>query len=145
LPEKNIMRRRLSILALTATALLCLAVLSTRDGFAQQKPTPVLVHEVISVELSFEKSNPPNALVKTKGKVMAGGYKNPRLESVIYIAPPADGVQELRFMANAPSGGLVTQVITELETPLLRIPSIPKWFKGVRVISETNKIEKLGQ
>jgi hypothetical protein len=138
------MRRRLSILALTTTALLCLAALASPGAFAQQKPNPVLVYEVISVDLSFEKSNPPNALVKAKGKVTTGGYKNPRLEPVKYSAPPADGIQDLRFMADAPTG-MVTQVITELETPLLRIEKIPDWFRGVRVIAEKNKIEKLGR
>jgi hypothetical protein len=144
LSEEKTMQRRLSILALTAAALLCFAALSSRDVFAQQKSRTVLVHDVISVDLSFEKSDPPNALVKAKGMVTTGGYKNPRLEPVIYVTPPADGIHELRFMADTPTGGMVIQVLTPLETPILRIAPIPKWFKGVRVISETNKIEKKG-
>ena len=138
------MHRRLIILALTTTALLCFTALASRDVFAQQKSGTVLIYEVKSVELSFEKKNPPNALVKAKGIVTTGGYKKPRLSPVIYVTPPADGIQDLRFEIDSP-GGMVTQVITEHETPLLKIPSIPKWFKGVRVIAEKNKIEKLGQ
>ena len=139
------MRRRLSILALTTTALLGFAALASRDVFAQQKSGCVLVHEIVSVDLSFEKRIPPNALVKAKGKVMTGGYKNPRLSPVVYVTPPADGIQDVEFCIDPPpAGGIVHQGIVEFDSPLLRIPSIPKWFKGVRVISETNKIEKKG-
>lgn len=137
------MYQRLSFIALTTIALVCLAALPLHHASAQQKPRTVLVHDVTSVDLTFEKSNPPNALVKAKGRVMTGGYTKPRLSLVIYVQPPADGIQDLRFEIDAPNG-VVPQVITEVETPVLKIQSIPKWFKGVRVIAETNKIEKVG-
>ena len=137
------MRRRLMILALTTTALLGFAALASRDVFAQPKPKSVLIYQVISVDLSFDKKDPPNALVKAKGNARSSGYTNPRLEAVIYVTPPADGIQDLQFMVDAPTG-VDKPVITPLETPIFRIAPIPKWFKGVRVISETNKIEKKG-
>ena len=102
----------------------------SRDIFAQQNPHVVLVHEVTSLELSFDKLNSPTVLVKAYGKVMTGGYTTPRLDLVRYLTPPADGIQELMFHVNAPAG-FVTQAITEIETPLLRIENIPNWFRGV--------------
>jgi hypothetical protein len=143
LQEEKIMRQRLSILALTTTTLLCLAALPSGDVFAQPKPKSVLIYQVTSVDLSFEKRDPPNALVKAKGNARSSGYKNPRLEAVVYVMPPADGIQDLQFMVDAPTG-VDSPTITPLETPILRIAPIPKWFKGVRVISEINKIEKKG-
>jgi hypothetical protein len=140
------MTRHPRMLVLTAVALLCAAVVfPSAYLLAQQKPAPVLVHEVTSVELEFEKSNPPNALVKAKGKVTTGGYTNPQLVQVLYVMPPADGIQDLLFFVDPPpTGGGATQVITEVETPQLRIWRIPDWFKGVRVRAQTNQIEKLG-
>ena len=140
------MRRRLIILALTTMTLLCLAALSSRDVFAQQKPRTILVYEVKSVDVSWEKSLPGNALVKAKGKVTTGGHTNPRLALVLYAAPPADGIQDLLFQIDAPAAGsIVTQAEVEVETPLLRVEQTPSWFKGFRVHAETNKIEKLGR
>jgi hypothetical protein len=143
LPKEKIMRRRLMIFALTTTALLGLAALASPDVFAQPKPKSVLIYQVISVDLSFEKKDPPNALVKAKGNARSTGYKNPELKPVIYVTPPADGIQDLQFLVDVPTGP-DNPVITPHETPVLRIAPIPKWFKGVRVISETNKIEKKG-
>lgn len=141
LPEEKIMRRRLITLTLTAMTPLCLGALVSPGSFAQQKPGCVLVHDVTSVDLSLEKRLPPNALVRAKGRVTTGGYKNPRLEPVKNDKPPADGIQDLRFCIDPPpSGGIVSQGFVYFETPILRIEKIPDWFKGVRVIAEVNKL-----
>jgi len=137
------MSQRLSSFPLITIALLCLVVvLLSGDLFAQQ--TSILVREVTSADLTLEKMRPPNALIKAKGKVTTGGHTNPRLLQVLYVMPPADGIQDLEFYVDPPRPtGVVTQVITEVETPLLRIEHVPDWMKGVRVRAATNKIEKL--
>jgi hypothetical protein len=130
------------VAALTMTTIA--AALPAVDLFAQQKPASILVHEVTSVDCTLEKSNPPNTLVKSKGMVTTGGHANPRLVQVLYVLPPADGIQDLEFYVDPPAPGtVVTQVLTELETPILRIEHVPSWMKGVRVRAATNKIEKL--
>ena len=136
------MGQRLLILSLIMIAGLCMVVpLLSGNLFAQQ--TSVLVNEVISVDLTLEKMNPPNALIKARGKVLTGGHTNPRLAQVLYVMPPTDGIQDIEFYLDPPPPSkVVTQVITEVETPLLRIEHVPGWMKGVRVRAQTNKIEK---
>jgi hypothetical protein len=140
------MTRRSRMLVRITMALPCLTVaLLSGDLFAQQKPAPVLVHEVTSVNLSFEKSNPPNALVQAKGKVTTGGHTNPRLVQVLYVMAPVDGIQDLLFVVDPPTGDIVTQVVAEVETPILRIWQVPAWLKGIRVRAQTNQMETLGR
>ena len=142
--ECNIMRRHLNALIMAATAFLGPAVLFLPNGlFAQQKMTSMLVHRVTSVDCTLEKSNSPNALLRAKGEVLTGGHTNPQLVLVLYVMPPIDGIQDLHFLIDPPGAGtVVTQVITEVETPIFRLEHVPVWMKGVRVRAATNAIEK---
>jgi hypothetical protein len=129
---------------MTTIGLLALATaLPGGKLLAQQRPDPVLVAQVKSVDCTLEKRMPPNALVKAKGMVTTLGYTHPRLVKLVYVMPPIDGIQDLDFMVDPPrKGGAVGQRITELETPVLRIERMPDWMKGVRVRGATNRIEK---
>jgi hypothetical protein len=132
-----------TMFTLTATTMLPVLWLAADHGFGQERSAPVLVREVTAVEITFEKSNPPNLLVSAKGRVATAGYTNPRLERAVYVTPPADGVQDLSFYADPPlPGRLVAQVLTEVEAPVLRIERVPDWVKGVRVHAQTNTMEK---
>jgi hypothetical protein len=141
--ECSIMSRHLNAL-LAATALLGLAAAFLPSYlFAQPKMTSILVHRVTSVDCTLEKSNPPNMLLKAKGEVLTGGHTNPKLVLVLYVMPPVDGIQDLHFLIDPPgTGAVVTQVITEVETPIFRLEHVPIWMKGVRVQAATNTIEK---
>jgi len=99
-----------------------IAALLPGDLPAQQSLGPVVVHRVVSVDCTLEKSNPPNALLKAKGEVLTGGHTNRQLSLLLYVMPPADGIQDLHFIVDAPPpGNVVTQVITEVETPVVRL------------------------
>ena len=137
------MIRYSTMFALAAFTVVPMLGLIADRGVGQEKPAPVLVREVTAVEIAFEKSNPPNLLVSAKGVVPTAGYTNPHLEPVVYIAPPADGVQDLSFYADPPPPGrVVAQVLREIEAPVLRIERVPDWLKGVRVHAQTNTMEK---
>jgi hypothetical protein len=100
------------------------------------------VFEVKSIEVRVRESAPPQVTVKAFGTTRTGGWTNPRLEPVIYVMPPYDGIQDLNFVADEPTGGS-TDAITPIESKELDLGTVPKWTKGVRVIAETNNIEEL--
>jgi hypothetical protein len=134
----------LNILNLITAALLGLVTAFVpSDLFAEQQVPSIPVHRVTSEDCALEKSNPPNALLKAKGEVLTGGHTNPHLVLVLYVMPPVDGIQDLQFLIDPPrTGTVVTQVITEVETPIVRLDHLPIWMKGVRVRAATNSIEK---
>ena len=133
------------LIALTAMALLCAAAaFPAANLLAQRRLAHVPVNEVVSVYCALEKSNPPSALVKAKGRVTTGGYTNPRLVMVFDVVAPLDGIQDFLFSVDPPAPDMVVQrVSTEHETPEFRIERILSWMKGVRVGSATNRIEKV--
>ncbi|MEA2878763.1 MAG: hypothetical protein QOF14_3959 [Hyphomicrobiales bacterium] len=100
------------------------------------------VYEVTSVDLRISKSKPPVVQVKASGTVRTGGWKNGRLDVVVYVMPPTDGIQDLTFVADKPSG-IVPEVITPIQSQELDLGKVPDWMRGVRVIAETNKVEEM--
>lgn len=96
------------------------------------------VYEVIKVDISWEKKEPPNVSVDATGNTRTGGWTNCRLEARIYIAPPEDGIQELDFVGDPPEGPS-TDAITEVTAEPYK-QECPEWMIGVRVIAETNKL-----
>lgn len=56
----------------------------------------------------------------------------------------ADGIQEFDFYVDPPApSSVVAQVITEIETPILRFEHVPTWMNGVRVRAQINSVERL--
>ena len=101
-----------------------------------------LVYSVEEVQLSIMKTNPPQLAIFAKGTVRTGGWTNPELVEVVYIAPPADGIYDYEFRATPPTGPS-TDALTPIEAKTIRA-SIPSDLKGVRVVAETNsKVAKL--
>ena len=81
-----------------------------------------------------------SAVISASGTVPTSGWRNGELQPRIYIAPPRDGLWDWDFVATPPSG-VSLQVISPIAaqtTPFLP----PTWFKGVRVHSSTNAIER---
>lgn len=103
-----------------------------------------LVSSVEKVAVAILKSMPPKVSVVAHGTVPTAGWSNGSLSPWFYIAPPADGVQDLDFVAEAPSGPVI-----QLPSPItadLVIPVAPAdyWgpgrpLTGVRVHARTNK------
>lgn len=97
------------------------------------------VHSVDSVDIELEKKNPPNVIVKAKGQVTSSGWTNPQLAARVYVQPPADGVQELDFIATEPTG-MSTPAMVDVYAELNMGEAEP-WIRGYRVIAETNSKE----
>ncbi len=99
------------------------------------------VLRVLDIELSIEKSNPPSLVIKAKGEVQTGGWTKGHLSPYVYIVPPADGIYEFDFLADAPEG-IVTQGLSKIESK----PFIWKDFSadlvGVKVYASQNSRTK---
>jgi hypothetical protein len=134
--------RKLAFLA-SVVGTVCLPLLSAASVQAQETANPVFVLKVGSADITLMKSAPPYVLVKASGVVATSGYANPRLVQVLYETPPADGIQDLYFLIDPPKpGGVVLQVITSVEAPLVNMGLAPSWMKGIRVWAQTNKLKK---
>ena len=101
---------------------------------------PRLVREVTDVSISILEKEPPILVVQASGTVPTGGWSNPGLSRVVYVAEPADGIQDYEFMATPPSG-MAPDVITPVHAKD-SWDNPPDWIKGVRVRSATNSMEE---
>jgi hypothetical protein len=99
------------------------------------------VFEVKSMRMVVQESFPPQAQVRAYGTTRIGGWTNGRLIQIIHVAPPQDGMIELNFVADEPTGGS-TDAITPIESEELDLGLVPEGTKGVRVIAETNSVEE---
>jgi hypothetical protein len=99
------------------------------------------VFEVTSMKMVVQESLPPHAQVTASGTTRTGGWTNGRLIQIIHVAPPKDGMIELNFVADEPTGAS-TDAITPIESAKLDLGLVPEGTKGVRVIAETNCVEE---
>jgi hypothetical protein len=95
------------------------------------------IYRVDSVYIAINKSNPPQLQISASGEVSSGGWKAPALVPRIYVTPPADGIQDLDFVATPPSG-IAVQVILPVAGDVT-ITLVP-WILGVRVHAKTNSV-----
>jgi len=98
------------------------------------------VYSVGKICFHIEKSNPPQLVVSAEGRVNSSGWTNGRLVPGT-AEKPADGILDFDFIAAAPSGRFVLQVIS----PISGMGSVAfqDWMKGIRVHSSTNQLEVL--
>jgi hypothetical protein len=99
------------------------------------------VLEVESMDMQVKESDPPHVRVKAYGTTRTGGWTNGRLEQIIHVAPPKDGMIELNFVADEPTG-VSTDAITPIESAELNLGLVPEGTKGVRVLAESNCVEE---
>lgn len=99
-----------------------------------------LIAEVTDVSVSILEKHPPILVVHASGRVSSGGWTNPGLSRVVYITPPADGIQEYKFMATPPSGANIGVMLPVAAQDSWDDPSA--WVKGVRVMSASNSLEE---
>jgi hypothetical protein len=89
-----------------------------------------LVTKVISSEYQILKTKPLQLAIQAKGEVPSGGWANPELSPYTYLVPPADGIQDFNFNADAPTGPATTQVVVlEAEVTMEKYD----WIKGYRI------------
>lgn len=105
------------------------------------------IYAVDDIDITLLKSEPPSLLILARGRTTSSGWRDPQLVQHIYITPPADGVLDLDFIAQAPNpGGIVLPVLSSIaaETQIDDIDVANYWGKGlpltgIRVISVSNE------
>lgn len=65
------------------------------------------------------------------------GWTHGRLSPAVYVKPPADGVWDFDFLADAPIG-IVAEVLTPISAAWFGFA--PDWCKGVRVHAADNQV-----
>lgn len=68
------------------------------------------VSSVKSATYALLKKNPPDLVISAEGEVPTSGWNNGALGAWIYIQPPQDGIQDLDFIAEKPSGVILPKV-----------------------------------
>ena len=103
---------------------------------------PKTVKSITNVEYVIQKTNPPVLVVTADGEVPTGGWKNPSLTRVVYVTPPADGIQDYTFRATPPDG-VATQVITPIKATnnWTNYAKEAPWLKGVRIHGEGDGVK----
>ncbi len=97
------------------------------------------VMDVTEVTLNIQKTNPPSLVISCHGIVNTGGWSHGKLVPFIYVMPPADGIYEFDFVANAPTG-IVIQVVTPITAEDFVWEDFPAELKGVKVYASQNNI-----
>lgn len=106
------------------------------------------VMDVDTIDVSLTKSLPPAILVVAHGHVPTTGWTKPELSPWFYIRAPDDGIQDLDFVAEAPSGK-VGEVVLPIVAELTIHRDIANYWgperplKGVRVHARANSKEYL--
>ena len=95
--------------------------------------------EVSEVELIAEYKQRILSIV-AHGTVTTSGWRNPRLIPYVYITPPADGIYDFDFVADAPDGQAL-QVLLPISAKE-EWQDFPSDLKGVRIHASTNSVEK---
>jgi len=119
--------------------------LLTKDGpfpfeFAQQSEQPI--YRVEHVQLTFLALNGPRiVLVSAYGATNTTGWSHFRLQPYIYVQPPPDGIWDFVFVADPPSG-IALDVISHASATYVWTLGKSE-FKGVRVHSATNTVERV--
>jgi len=95
-----------------------------------------LVRTVDSVDARWVAMNKTSIIINAEGTTTTNGWKNPRLDPVVYVHPPQDGIWGFSFLADPP--GAANEVITHVKATY-QWENPPGDVKGVRVIAKTNK------
>jgi Dyp-type peroxidase family len=97
------------------------------------------VMDVTELTLNIQKTNPPSLVISCNGHVNSGGWSHGKLVPFVYVMPPADGIYEFDFVANAPTG-IVIQKITPITAEEFVWEDFPAGLKGVKVYASQNNI-----
>jgi hypothetical protein len=95
-----------------------------------------LISSVDSVDVRWVAMNKVSIIINADGKTTTNGWKNPRLEPVVYVQQPPDGIWDFNFVADRP--GAANDVMTPVKATY-QWENPPGDAKGVRVAAKTNK------
>ncbi|MBN9019654.1 MAG: hypothetical protein J0H11_19755 [Rhizobiales bacterium] len=96
------------------------------------------VEKVDIEELLVIPENPRAISITAHGWVPTTGWSHPALSPHIYVMPPRDGILDVSFLADVPTG-LALQVFTRIR--VVESLLVPHWVIGVRVHASTNRLE----
>jgi hypothetical protein len=122
-----------------------LAILLTKDGpfpfeFAQQSEKPI--YRVEYVNLTFLALNGLRiVLISAYGATNTTGWSHFRLQPYIYVQPPPDGIWDFVFVGDPPTGAALDVISHATATYVWTLGQSD--FRGVRVHSATNAVEKV--
>jgi len=100
-----------------------------------------LIYEVESVTLTYIKKDPPEYRIDANGKTRSAGWSGPKLSAVVYVQTPPDGIYDLNFIAEPPSG-VSAQALTPISVHDV-LGKMPKGFRGVCVHARSNEKEAI--
>jgi len=122
----------------TLAAVVMSSLLLSCDDNSNGSPNGELqqVYQVTGIQLHVLESFPLQLHIAAEGNTRTAGWTNPQLVPYVYVAPPADGIYEFDFKAQA-SNDAVAQVISSIEASYIMQP-LPDALKGVKVYAEQN-------
>lgn len=89
------------------------------------------IWQVVDVRVSVLESFPPKLLIVASGTVTSTGWSNSQLIPYLYFVPPADGIYDFDFVAEAPTD-IVNPVIIPIVIPFVW-NDFTEEVKGIRI------------
>ena len=125
----------MTLRAVFLPVILCLVFVHCRNSAAEERMTESqIVGKILSVDYVEEEILPPNLVVTVVGEVPTAGYSKTVLLRVVYVVPPADGIQDY-ILFSTPPAGPAAQVISQVtgKDTWKGYRKEAPWIKGIRV------------
>jgi hypothetical protein len=101
-------------------------------------PSTTLIRTVETADARYVAMNKVSVIINATGTTNSNGWKNPRLEPVVYVQPPPDGIWDFSFVADEPE--VSNDVITNVKAATYEWKNVPAGLVVVRVVATTNKL-----
>src|SRR4051812_655712 len=88
------------------------------------------IFDVNFSEISLLNTNPQTILITADGRANSSGWKNPSLAPWFYVVPPDDGIQDMDFIAEEPSGIALTVMTPIATSEVLSVDPSNYWGEG---------------
>ena len=101
------------------------------------------VYSIEALQLVLLRMATPHLFIRAEGKVRTSGWTNPMLVPRTYVTPPADGIWDVDFVADPPTGIVLFFLDTKTAELTIELSGEYEGIKGIRVHSETGQVQKL--
>lgn len=109
----------------------------------------IVVAKITQVDYEVQKSKPPVLLVTATGEVENTNHTDFRLDRIIYVRPPTDGIQDYFLKALAPNPPPINPVTQKIEAKneWKDFEKDAPWLKGVRIhgLAGGTKVKMFGK